>query len=194
MARKKNFDREEKLIQAMELFWQKGYANTSIADIVEHLGINRFSLYATYTDKETLYQEALQYYLQHIGSVNQPLLTNSTASIDSIITFFEVFTKIQRQQKSGCFLQNSILERVNEDDSILQYSDAYYEHLTQLFYSALNNSVEKGQLVPEINAQMLSHFLIVQMQGIRVMGKARQYDTIDKALSILIDILNSYKK
>ena len=52
MARSCNFDRQEKLIQAMELFWQKGFAETSIADLVEHLGINRFSLYNSFGDKE----------------------------------------------------------------------------------------------------------------------------------------------
>ncbi len=67
MARTKNFDREEKLLLAMELFWQQGYADTSVSDLVNHLGINRFSLYNTYVDKESLYREALDYYLKKIS-------------------------------------------------------------------------------------------------------------------------------
>ncbi len=58
MARKCNFDREEKLHQAMTLFWQKGYANTAISDLVDHLQINRFSLYNAFGDKQKLYYEA----------------------------------------------------------------------------------------------------------------------------------------
>ncbi|MEF1165288.1 TetR/AcrR family transcriptional regulator, partial [Vibrio parahaemolyticus] len=48
MARKANFDREEKLLVAMDVFWRKGFANTSISDLTDELNINRFSLYNTY--------------------------------------------------------------------------------------------------------------------------------------------------
>lgn len=68
MARKCNFDREEKLHQAMTLFWQKGYANTAISDLVDHLQINRFSLYNAFGDKQKLYYEALDRYLNLVSS------------------------------------------------------------------------------------------------------------------------------
>lgn len=71
MARKCNFDREEKLHQAMTLFWQKGYANTAISDLVEHLQINRFSLYNAFGDKQKLYYEALDRYLNLVSSQPQ---------------------------------------------------------------------------------------------------------------------------
>lgn len=67
MARKSNFDREEKLREAMALFWQKGYANTAISDLVDHLKINRFSLYNAFGDKQKLYYEALDRYLTLIS-------------------------------------------------------------------------------------------------------------------------------
>lgn len=64
MARKANFDREEKLLVAMDVFWRKGFANTSISDLTDELNINRFSLYNTYGDKQQLYYEALDAYLK----------------------------------------------------------------------------------------------------------------------------------
>jgi len=51
MARTKNFDREVKLLAAMELFWHKGFADMLVADLVSHLGINRFILYNAYIPK-----------------------------------------------------------------------------------------------------------------------------------------------
>ncbi len=64
MARKANFDRDEKLLVAMDVFWRKGFANTSISDLTDELNINRFSLYNTYGDKQQLYYEALDTYLK----------------------------------------------------------------------------------------------------------------------------------
>lgn len=72
MARKANFDREEKLLVAMDVFWRKGFANTSISDLTDELNINRFSLYNTYGDKQQLYYEALDAYLKKSRCPHSP--------------------------------------------------------------------------------------------------------------------------
>lgn len=61
-GRPRAFDREAALAQATRLFWMKGYEATSIADLVEVMGIGSPSLYAAFGSKETLYAEALGHY------------------------------------------------------------------------------------------------------------------------------------
>ena len=51
MARQKEFDCEDALQEAMEVFWSRGYQAASIEDLVKHMGINRQSLYDTFGDK-----------------------------------------------------------------------------------------------------------------------------------------------
>jgi TetR/AcrR family transcriptional repressor of nem operon len=62
MARQKEFDEDELLEKAASLFWQKGYNATSAQDLVDCLGINRSSIYNTYTDKRTLFKKSLNHY------------------------------------------------------------------------------------------------------------------------------------
>jgi TetR/AcrR family transcriptional repressor of nem operon len=59
MARPKSFDREEVLESAMAVFWRKGYAATSIRDLVEATGLNPGSLYDTFDDKHSLFLESV---------------------------------------------------------------------------------------------------------------------------------------
>ncbi len=59
MARQKEFDRDEVLHKAMEVFWTRGYEGTSIQDLVKHMGINRQSIYDTFGDKHSLFLQAL---------------------------------------------------------------------------------------------------------------------------------------
>ena len=62
MARYKEFDQDKALNKAMTLFWQKGYASTSIQDLVDHMGIGRRSLYDTFKSKHDLFLAALDRY------------------------------------------------------------------------------------------------------------------------------------
>ena len=59
MARPREYDRDEVLEKAMRVFWAKGYACTSVQDLVTAMGINRGSLYAEFGDKEGLHFAAL---------------------------------------------------------------------------------------------------------------------------------------
>src|SRR5260370_41193475 len=62
MARPREFDREEALERATEVFWAKGYASTSTDDLLTAMGIARQSLYNAFQDKRALYLEALERY------------------------------------------------------------------------------------------------------------------------------------
>ncbi|MEM8908570.1 MAG: helix-turn-helix domain-containing protein, partial [Bacteroidota bacterium] len=64
MPRIKQFDEQQALEQAMELFWEKGFHATSMQDLVSRLGINRASLYDTFGGKQALFDRALALYRQ----------------------------------------------------------------------------------------------------------------------------------
>ena len=55
MARPKEFDIDVVLDRATELFWTKGYEETSMRDLEEGLGVGRQSLYSTFGDKRDLF-------------------------------------------------------------------------------------------------------------------------------------------
>ena len=56
--RTKEFDPEEVENAVMQVFWRKGFAATSIQDLVEETGLSRSSLYSSFKNKEQLYQQA----------------------------------------------------------------------------------------------------------------------------------------
>ena len=62
MPRTKDFDEHEVLDRAVELFWDRGYEATSVADLEKHLGVGRQSLYNTFGDKRELFLRSLSRY------------------------------------------------------------------------------------------------------------------------------------
>ncbi|EGA70350.1 transcriptional regulator [Vibrio sinaloensis DSM 21326] len=189
MARKSKFDRNEKLHQAMELFWRKGYANTAISDLVEVLEINRFSLYNTYGDKQQLYYEALDTYLKQVQvpSINE--LDKPSANIAELSTFLLDFAAIQRERHCGCFMQNALVEHAGEDDVVLKAGNGLFDHLLNIISRAIANGQQDDRVISHLPSEQLASLVLSHMQGMRVLGKAFRYDDIDQATSSLLTLL-----
>jgi len=185
MARKKNFDPEAILLLAVELFWQKGYANTSLNDLVEHLGINRFSLYSTFGDKKNLYHQALNYYIDHFSVPALAKLCAEDSELDDLLNYFSYFAKLQHTQTSGCFVQNAILELSLIDDTVSETGNRLYSLILKAINNVLLNAQRSGQIAEDEDIAQISHFLLLQIQGIRVLGKAKQYGVLEDAMQII---------
>ncbi|WP_200934020.1 TetR/AcrR family transcriptional regulator [Microbacterium sp. Leaf320] len=78
MGRPRSFDREQALDTAMRVFWERGYAETSVADLTARLGISAPSLYAAFGDKRTLFEEAVARYEASPESVTTAGTTGTT--------------------------------------------------------------------------------------------------------------------
>lgn len=86
-GRPRAFDREAALIAATRLFWQKGFAATSISDLTTAMGISSPSLYAAFGSKEALYAEALQHY----GASFEKLVWTNFGSAKTLRAAVEAF-------------------------------------------------------------------------------------------------------
>lgn len=59
-----SFDKDAALEAAMLLFWERGYEGTSMADLVQAMGLNPSSIYAAFGDKQALFSHAVKRYMQ----------------------------------------------------------------------------------------------------------------------------------
>jgi len=67
MGRHREFDPDEALHVALQVFRRQGYEGTSISDLTDAMGITRPSLYAAFGNKEDLFRQALDLYeRQHL--------------------------------------------------------------------------------------------------------------------------------
>ncbi|CAH0525464.1 TetR/AcrR family transcriptional regulator [Vibrio hippocampi] len=192
MARKVGFDKQQKLEQAMALFWRKGFANTSINDLVTELEINRFSLYNSFGDKETLYYLALDHYLNTVSLPKLQSLRDPKSDLATLQRFLQQFAAMQKQSLNGCLIQNAIIEHGGQDTTVQNKSDQLYDTLLEAMMIPLQHARQNNQLIAKANIATIAQFILCQLQGIRVLGKARRYADIDASLTMTLAALQTF--
>lgn len=174
MPRPKEFEPNAVLDKAMQLFWRKGYEATSIQDLVEHMGINRFSLYDTFGDKHRLYLAALDRYRQKVASESLAILEHSREGLPAIRRYFLALldSAATPQGKEGCLMANSAVEVAPHDSEAAARVQAYLARSDEVFYQALARAREKGEIRPPTNLRDLARFLTTSALGLTVQIKA----------------------
>ncbi|MCX5214196.1 TetR/AcrR family transcriptional regulator [Kitasatospora sp. NBC_00240] len=192
MARTKEFDPDAALQAALELFWRRGYEATSMSDLVEHLGIGRASLYATFGSKHELYLRALDRYAE----LTDPKLLDELSQPGPVLPAVRALVRRfaaeagSEQRAAGCFVTNTAAELAPHDRAAARRVEASWDHLETLLHSALVRAAAGGELPPGREPRALARMLVVLLQGIRVVGKAasdplRVHDAAEQALTLL---------
>lgn len=173
MPRVKEFDPDAALAAAMDLFWARGYEATSTADLVEHLGIGRASLYATFGSKHELYLRALDRY----GQLRDPVLMEITSrpgpALPAVREVVEKFVREAAgdQRERGCMVVNAATERAPHDPAVARQVEASWQTLELALTSALLRAKAQGELREDADAARIARLLLVVLQGLRVVGK-----------------------
>lgn len=185
MARTKDFDENEVLTKAIQIFWHKGYNGTSMQDLVDGLGISRSSLYDTFTDKHTLFIKALESYRNSGAAKIQEMIAQSGSAKEAVRKLLEYTTKdlLDDDQQKGCFMVNAKLEVASHDmevNSLLCQND---QQMEDAFLRVIQNGKDNGEIKNQLDARALARFIINTVKGMQVTGKS----TADK--SVFNDII-----
>lgn len=190
MPRVKQFDQQEVLEKAMNLFWLQGYHATSIQDLVDHLGVNRASLYDTFGGKKELFEKALDRYMALNQKVNQKLLRRSEPVRKTIRQLLENTVReiLSDKDKKGCFVVNTTTELAACDPDISKRVRNNQQQFVGLFQSLILKGQANGEIDSQKNARALALSMFIVFSGLQVVGKA--YLSKEEMMGIVEPILS----
>ena len=192
MARHKEFEREEVLDKAMDLFWRQGYEATSIQDLVNCMGINRGSLYDTFGGKHKLFLAALERYLSKFSQRLQRL-ENSPAGIAAIRQFFLELLESRVGEKGcqGCMVTNSTIELILDDPDTANRIQSQLTRMETAFYKALVRAKAQEEISPNHNLRALARFLVSSAHGSAVIAKTSpDSEVLEDIVNVTLSVLN----
>jgi TetR/AcrR family transcriptional repressor of nem operon len=193
MARTKDFDENEVLTKAIQLFWHKGYNGTSMQDLVDALGISRSSLYDTYTDKHTLFIKALESYQVEGAAKIQQIIDQTDSAKETIKKLLELTTNdllFDKQQK-GCFMVNAQVEVAPHDQEVGKLVCDNEQQMNEAFYQVIKKGQESGEIKNNQDARALARFVFNAVKGMRVTAKSTpDQEIFDDIIKLTVSVLD----
>jgi TetR/AcrR family transcriptional repressor of nem operon len=193
MARHKEFDRDQALHKAMEVFWSRGYGATSIQDLVKHMGINRQSLYDTFGDKHALYLQALDRYGEVEGRRIFELLEQPGSVKRSLRQLFGGVVKGSpwEGQRRGCFMGNAMSELAGRCKETAARTCSNMAATEEAFYRTLLRGKKDGELEGVRDPRAVARFLYSSFQGLVLVSKATQdRKTLEDVVKVTLSVLD----
>jgi TetR/AcrR family transcriptional repressor of nem operon len=173
IGRPAEFDRQEALEKSMGLFWKNGYEATSLAELIEEMGIGRQSLYNTFGDKHSLFIEAAKYYIDSSGQQLLNVLQSPGSPVGNIRKTLELgVNNLLSGECRGCLVTNSIVELAPHDDEVREIVRAMVQRAENAIKATLDRAVEEGEISTDKDTRAIARFLNNTMHGLVVMAKA----------------------
>ena len=175
MPRHAEYDRDTVIAEATAVFWERGYTQTSIGDLVSATGLQPGSLYAAFGNKKGLFLEVIDRYNQDfIGRVRRLRLERG-AALPKIRELLQQIVEEAAQGNAGhgCLTVNALLEMSEHDADIADRLQAYNAQLRKAFAWLVKDAQSEGEVVDGQDPNELAAFVINNIWGMRVMCKSR---------------------
>lgn len=173
MARPQVFDTDRALTQAMLLFWEKGYANTSIEDLVASTKVSRQGLYKIFKNKRGLFLACLDKYYDTIANHALYLVEKPEATVTDIEAYFARLFELSSSPsgRRGCMMANTPSDIAAFDTQAAARVERFRQRQQSSFKRALLNTHQDPPLT-ESEAYKYADFLTTQAQGIAMLARA----------------------
>lgn len=193
MARPAEFDRQDVLEKAMNVFWRTGYSATSISDLVDATSLKPGSLYGAFQSKRDLFLEVIDTYANRSLERVSNALSESDSPLENIETFFKRFASDLSNDEigKGCLLVNTLLELATEDEEVRARVSHYFDQLEKHFENTIIQAQKLGQLDKNKEPEVLATYLMTSIWGLRVLsGKRPDSKTFDKVIQQTLSTLH----
>ena len=202
MPRKKQYDKEEVTQKAMKLFWDQGYKGTTMRDLQEGMGINLFSIYASFENKQGVFLESLnRYMLLNKMVILEPLLS-SEGDLADIRRFFYGFVESVKSGRTpnGCLFANTAMEfgQVNEEASeesrffhqqVSEQLSFFFQFLRKAYLGVLEKAYQRGILREKAHIEKYANYLIGCTEGLAVIAKVLDEKTLEDFIETTLSTL-----
>ena len=173
MVRTRTFDPSSALTSAVELFSSKGYAETSMEDVVQATGVSRYGLYSAFGNKQELFEQALERFAEGMGKQSFLRLLEPEASLAHIRTIFDerVADMCCAEEHKGCLFIHTAMQLAPEDEELQDVLKRFMKRMSKAFAVGLESAKVTGEVRADLDSAVAGELLTSTMFGLAVLGR-----------------------
>ena len=167
MPRHREFDPQHALQTAISLFWEKGFYDTSVDEVVKRSGVAKYGIYGTFGNKRELFRKVLQQYAEDRHRDIQAPIRQPEASLPQIREFFDALPAwlTHKDFQHGCLMANTGVELGNRDEEFSAMVKNFFTEMTGVMRSCLRRAAEQGQLGSANDIKLLAPYLVTEFRA-----------------------------
>lgn len=188
MPRNKSYSDDIVLEKAMNVFWIHGYEATSVRLLEKEMGINQFSIYASFQNKKNLFIQSIRSYQEHVKKHRFQLLLQENAGLQELESFLFGAVNANKTEISskGCLIVNTAGELGDKDKDISYEVNQYYDFIREMLKNVISNAISKKEIPAETNIEQQANFFLGVMQSISVASKTMDNNQLNDFISVAL--------
>ncbi|MFI9404992.1 TetR/AcrR family transcriptional regulator [Nocardia sp. NPDC052316] len=173
MPRPREFDEDRVVLAIRDEFWDKGYAATSMDDLLRVSGLGKGSLYGAFGDKRSLFLRVLRAYDDANLLMLRERLASAARGIDLVREFVLGSTgdPTGATARRGCLLANSNAELATSTPDVAAEARRSYDAITTILAAALERAQREGDIDPGVDPAETARAVLVAQLGVIALGR-----------------------
>jgi len=158
----------------MELFWDTGYAATSLDDLRRAMDMKRPSIYAAFGDKQALYRQALDHYRARVRAVMKEVLDERRPLREALLDFYERAIEIYLSGETsgrGCFLISTALTESVENPELRASLAEGFQGLDRLLCARIALGKQRGEVDAGANSEELGKVASAMLYSLAIQAR-----------------------
>jgi TetR/AcrR family transcriptional regulator, transcriptional repressor for nem operon len=165
MARNVEFNEEEAIQKAMEVFWAKGYSGTSLRDLTDAMKINSSSLYNTIGDKQELFVRCVKHYTDLRKKDLQQRIENTASPLTILLKYIDDAVTVIINETNSCMAVKTAFEVGNNDQRVKDILKEDSDYAYQFLYTLIAKAMKQGEIANEEDPELLADYFISTWTG-----------------------------
>ncbi|MFD7657721.1 TetR/AcrR family transcriptional regulator [Actinosynnema sp. NPDC059797] len=173
MPRPREFDEDRVVAAIRQEFWDKGYAATSLDDLMRVSGLGKGSLYGAFGDKRNLFLRVLREY----DDANDRMLRERLASVPRGIDLVREFVRgpscdpTGASARRGCLLANSTAELAASVPDVAAEARRSYDATARVLAEAIERARREGDVDPDVDVDRVAYAVLAAQLGVVALGR-----------------------
>lgn len=183
--RYKEYNVNRVLEKCIQLFWENGFRGCSVNDIVEATGVNRFSLYHEFEDKNGILYNALRLYRKRYCEDKFNILKEEESPKEVLAKFYLSFLK-EENVHPGCFFIHIGTELADTDQKINSLVKLYLEEIETLCFELLKRHASTKDQA-EFCARHLVGLFCTSMSFCLIHSEEERVNHINNGIEVILN-------